>query len=118
MIKRKRSRQDTVPLAINIIKFQRYNFKFFSSEEVIIFEYFTVKAISFKLKEFYHSSATIEKETGIKRSKLETILHRFVDLKILSITVKGMPKVKWFKVHFKEIYNLLPKIYMSEKGKL
>lgn len=106
---------DTIPLAINILKLQRYNFKFFSTEEVIIFEYLTVKAASFKFKMFYHSSATIEQETGVKRSRLETILDNFKNLKIITIEVKGMPKVKHFKVNFEKIFILRKKIYRFNK---
>lgn len=110
-------KNDANPLAVNIIKLQRYNFKFFSLEEVVMFEYLIVKARAFKFKEFYHSSATIEKETGIKKSKLNSILHRFKRIKILNITVKGRPQVKYFKVDFKKIYSLLNKIYGNEKEK-
>ncbi|HMK16624.1 MAG TPA: hypothetical protein VK492_00370 [Chitinophagaceae bacterium] len=112
-------KKDRIPLATNFRKLQTYNFKFFSTEEIIIFELIIVLATSFgKQKEFYHSSAQFENETGIKRTKLDTILDRFVDLNIISITVHGMPKRKWFIVNFKQIYKLLPEIYISEDGKL
>jgi len=104
-----------IPLATNILRFQKYNFNFFATDEVIMFEYLTVKAISFRFKIFWHASSTIEDETGIKRCRLDTILDKFVQLKIATITVKGMPKVKHFKIHFNKIYSLRPKIYRLSK---
>lgn len=97
-------------MAINIIKLQRYNFNFFKLEEIILFEYLIVKAISFK-KEFYHSSATIEEETGIKRGKLDSILQNFCTLGFISIDVRSFPKVKYFTVNFHWILENLNNIY-------
>lgn len=111
---------DKHPLAINIIKFQRYNFDFFSCEEVVLFEYLAVKGMSFKkLNEFYHSTTTITRETGIKKHSLNSILSRFQQLGILDVEVKGFPKVKHFKVNFPRIMDLFSQIYQSaENGKL
>lgn len=112
--------EDTHPLAINILKLQRYNFEFLNCEEAVFFEYIVIKGMAFKKKtEFFHSSETIRKETGIKKHSLNTIVKRFIDLNIISIAVKGMPKVKYFTVHFPKIIELLPKIYqLSENGQL
>jgi hypothetical protein len=110
---------DKNPLSINIRKLQRYNFEFFSLEEVVFFEYIVVKAPLFKYKEFFHSTSTIEKEIGIKRSKLDSIIIKFSKLGILTVEVKGFPKVKHFTVNFQEIEKYLSKIYQSaENGKL
>lgn len=105
-----------MPLATNIMRFQNYNFKFFATDEVIMFEYLTVKAVSFKHRVFYHSSSTINDETGIKRNRENSILKRFEsDLKIVTVNVNGMPQVKHFKVHFHKIVPLLRKIYRFNK---
>lgn len=110
---------DTNPTAINILKLQRYNFGFFAIEEVVFYEYLLVKARAFGYKEFYHSTATITKETGIRRSSLDAIIKKFVALGILNLCVKGFPKVKHFTVDFNTIYKLLPKIYQfAENSKL
>lgn len=110
---------DKNPMAINIRKLQRYNFSFFTLEEVVFFEYLVVKAPLFKFKEFYHSTSTIAKEIGIKRSKLESIITKFGRMGLLSVEVKGFPKVKHFTVNFEKIRFFLPKIYQSaENGKL
>lgn len=117
---KKIKKKDTHPLAINVLKFQRYNFDFFNCEEVVFFEYIVVKGMAFKKKkEFFHSSETIRFETGIKKHSLNTIIKRFQNLGIISIEVKGMPKVKHFTVHFPKIVELLPQIYqLTENGQL
>ena len=110
---------DKNPLAVNIRKLQRYNFNFLTLEEVIFFEYLVVKAPLFKFKEFYHSTSTIAKEIGIKRSKLESIINKFGVMGLLKVEVKGFPKVKHFTVNFEKIRFFLPQIYQyAENGKL
>lgn len=110
---------DKNPTCVNILKLQRYNFKFFTLEEVVFFEYLIVKAKAFGFSQFYHSTETISGETGIKRTKLDSIIAKFSNLEILQVEVKGYPKVKHFNVNFKKIYELLSQIYQSgENGKL
>lgn len=112
-------KKDKNPTAINILKLQRYNFSFFKLEEVIFFEYLIVKGQAFGFKQFYHSTETIGKETGIKRSKLKAIITKFTELGIIDVEVLGFPKVKHFTVNYLKIYDYLPKIYKSaENGKL
>jgi len=117
---KKIKKEDVHPLAINIKKLQRYNYNFFNCEEVVFFEYMVVKGMAFKKQnEFFHSSETIRQETGIKKHSLNTIIKKFIALEIISIEVKGMPKVKYFTVHFPKIVELFPKIYqLSENGQL
>ena len=111
---------DLHPLAINIIKLQRYNFEFLSCEEVVFFEYIVIKGKSFgKIDSFFHSTSTITKETGIKKHSLKTIISSFEKHGIIKVEVKGMPRVKYFKVIYPRIIELLPNIYqLSENGKL
>lgn len=113
-------KEDKHPLAINALKLQRYNFSFFDCEEVVLFEYLVVKGMSFKTRlDFFHSTATITKETGIKKHSIETILSKFIRLGIIDIVVKGMPRVKHFIIIYPKIIELLPNIYQSsENGKL
>lgn len=106
-------------MAVNILKLKRYNFNFFSLEEVIIFEYLVIKGKAFKFGTFFHSSAVIAKETGIKRNKLETIIKRFISLNLIKVNKIGMPKVKHWLVIYPAIPPLFDKIYQfSENGKL
>lgn len=110
---------DKNPTCVNVLKLQRYNFKFFSLEEVVFFEYLMVKAQAFGFGQFYHSTETISSETGIRRTKLDTIIGKFNDLGILRVEVKGFPKVKHFTVDFEKIHALLSQIYQcAENGKL
>lgn len=113
-------KEDIHPLAINIQKLQRYNYDFFNCEEVVFFEYMVVKGMAFKKrKEFFHSSETIKQETGIKKHSLKSIISRFESLGIISTEIKGMPRVKYFTVHYPVIVELIPKIYqLSNNGKL
>lgn len=111
-------KNDKHPLALNIMKFQRYNFNHFNCEEVILFEYLVVKGNAFKQNPFYHSSETIFKETGIKKHSLNSIIKRFTALKYISIEVKGMPKVKHFTIHYPNIYADRELIYLlTENGR-
>ncbi|SCY19250.1 hypothetical protein SAMN05192588_1598 [Nonlabens sp. Hel1_33_55] len=116
----KQNKKDNHPLAINILKLNRYNYDFFNCEEVVFFEYMMVKGMAFKKrKEFFHSAETIRNETGIKRSSLNTIVKKFIGLGMISTEVKGMPRITYFKVHYPQIVELLPKIYqLSENGQL
>ncbi len=111
-------KEDIHPFAINILKLRRYNFDFFTTEEVVFFEYIVVKQLAFKTKgAFFHSSETIRRETGIKKYALNTIIKRFVNLGILKVTVKGMPQVKYFTLCHEGILALLPKIYLLQSPK-
>ncbi len=112
-------RKDKNPMAVNIQKLQRYNFNFFSLEEVVFYEYLVIKGRAFLFKPFYHSSATIAAETGIKRNKLETIIKKFQELQLIKVELKGYPKVKHFLVNYSIIPSLFGKIYQfTENGKL
>ena len=47
-------KNDKHPLAVNIIKYQRYNFAFLNCQEIVLFETLLVLGgISFKNKEFF-----------------------------------------------------------------
>jgi hypothetical protein len=113
-------KNDTHPLAINVLKLNRYNYDFFNCEEVVFFEYIIVKGMAFKKhQEFFHSSKTIRNETGIKKHSLKSIISKFESLGIISTQIKGMPRVKYFTVHYPIIVSLFPQIYkLINNGKL
>lgn len=119
MSKPKVPNTDEHPLAVNVLKFQRYT-AFFMCDERVLFEYFVVKQISFGIgKSFYHSSETICTETGLKKDRLHSILKRFEELGVIDMEVKGFPKVKHFKVDFNRICFLINRIYqLTESRKL
>ena len=101
------------PLAVNILRLQKYNFDYLTLEEVVFFEYLVVKAVAFGHKPFYHSVKTIADETGIKRIKHATIVKKFVENGWLEVETKGFPKVKFFSVNFNKISKSLSLIYQS-----
>ena len=108
---------DKHPLAINVLKFQFYNFDFFSCQEIVLFETLVVVGgISFKKKdEFFHSTQTLSDKTGIKKHSIDKIIKRFDELNIINIKVKGMPRVKFFILNWDQIIELLPQIYQFDK---
>lgn len=105
------------PLAINIRKFQIYNFDFFTCQEVVLFETLVVLGgISFaKKEEFFHSTETLIKKTGIKRHTVNKILNKFNKKGIIEFEVKGMPRDKYFKLKWANIIKLLPHIYQFDE---
>ena len=109
--------QDKHPLAVNIIKFQYYNFEFFNCQEMILYETIVVLGgISFASKEeFFHSTETLAGKTGVKRHSVDRILRRFKDLRFIDYQIKGMPQVKHIKILWDNILEMLPEIYQFDK---
>ena len=108
---------DHHPLAVNCLKFQYYNFDFFSCQEIVLFETLVVLGgISFKKKEeFFHSTKTFTNKTGIKKHTVDKSIERFEALGILDVEVKGMPRVKFYKMNWNNIIELLPDIYQFDE---
>ena len=107
---------DNHPLAVNCLKFQYYNFNFFSCQEVVLFETLIVLGgISFKKKdEFFHSTKTLTDKTGVKKHTVKKSIERFETLGIIDVEVKGMPRVKFYKMNWDNIIELLPEIYQFD----
>lgn len=107
---------DNHPLAVNCLKFQYYNFNFFSCQEIVLFETLIVLGgISFKKKdEFFHSTKTLTDKTGIKKHTVDKSIERFETLGIVNVEVKGMPRVKFYKMNWDNIIELLPEIYQFD----
>lgn len=108
---------DKHPLAINILKYQAYNFELFSCQEIVLFETLVVLGgISFsKREEFFHSTQTLMDKSGIKRHTVDKTLNRFVDLGIIEFQIKGMPRVKYISIIWDKILELLPQIYQFDE---
>lgn len=111
-----------VPLSVIILSFEKYNFDFFTNDEVLFFEWLVVKSKSFGLKEFYHSAKQIHDQIGIKRDRLIVIQGKFVHLKIIDLIAKppngGFGNVTHYYVNHAKIVELLPEIYkLSENRK-
>ena len=104
-------------LAINILKFQYFNFEFFNCQEIVLYETLVVLGgISFaKKEEFYHSTHTLARKTRIKEHSINKILRKFRDLGIIDYQIKGMPKVKHIRILWENILEMLPEIYQFDK---
>ncbi len=88
-------------LCTNVIRLQSYRLK---PDEVILFDWLVVKAISFKYKPFHYSQLRIEAETRIKRSRQEAIFHFFEELDFLQTSVQVNAatngRVRFFEISF------------------
>ena len=108
---------DNHGLAINILKYQHYNFEFFNCQEIILYETLMVLGgISFTGRdEFFHSTQTLADKTGVKRHSVDRILMKFKKMGIIDYQIKGMPKVKHIRILWDNILEILPKIYQFDK---
>jgi hypothetical protein len=104
-------------LAINILKFQYYNSNYFNCQEVVLFETLIVLGgASFAgKKEFFHSTQTLADKTMIKRHTVDRILKKFKTEGIIDYKIKGMPQVKYLRVLWDNVLELLPEIYQFNK---
>lgn len=114
-----RKKKDKHPLAINILKYQTYNFEFFNCQEIVLYETLIVLGgITFGSKdEFFHSTHTLAGKTGIKRHSIEKFLKKLKDLVLIDYQIKGMPQVKYFNIFWDNILEMLPEIYQFDKVK-
>jgi hypothetical protein len=113
----KEDKKDKHGLAINIMKFQYYNFEFFNCQEIVLYETLIVLGgNSFaKREEFFHSTQTIVDKTGIKRHSVDRVMVKFKKMGIIDYQIKGMPKVKFIKILWENILEILPEIYQFDK---
>ncbi|MFK7031932.1 hypothetical protein [Flavobacterium oreochromis] len=101
---------------IRLLSFQKYN-NFLSCDERVLFETFIIKFHSFGFKEFYLSIPTIYKELGIKETRANTIIKRFIELGIITKKVKPQvvndirSQVSYYTVNADKILELLPIIF-------
>ena len=109
--------KDKHGLAINILKFQWFNFEFFNCQEIVLYETLMVLGgISFTgREEFFHSTQTLADKTGVKRHSVDRILMKFKKMGIIDYEIKGMPKVKHIKILWDNILEMLPEIYQFDK---
>ena len=63
-----------IPLCINVLRLLNYRL---APDELILFDWLTVKQISFKYKPFHYSQARVEEETRIRRTRQEVIIKQF-----------------------------------------
>jgi hypothetical protein len=107
--------------AVYLKNFKKYT-SFFGCEERVFFEALLVKHKAFG-GGFTFSIPQCEKELGIKRSKRETIVERFIKLGIIetgqaAIPAEQMKTITQFKVNVKKVVELIPEIYDEEVANL
>ena len=97
----KKTNAPEIPLCTNIIRLQSY---LLAPDEVILFDWFVVKQVSFKFNEFHYSQARIEEETRIKRTRQNVIINKFKEMGFLFSQVRENKetrgRVNYFKVNF------------------
>lgn len=103
--------KDDIPLAINQLKLQHYNFDFMSIDEILLLESLIVKAQSFKFKKFYYSFRRLTDEIGLKKNRITTALKSLEQKEFIYSELGGMPRVHYFTVRFDRIYLRLDEIF-------
>lgn len=104
---------------LRLLSFQRYT-DLFGCDERVLFETFLIKFHSFKFKPFYMSLPTVYKELGIKETRAKSIISRFIEMGIVTKTVKKTKindfpsQVSHYEVNADVVVSLLPKIYEEE----
>ena len=93
-----------IPLCINVLRLLNYRL---APDELILFDWLTVKQISFKYKPFHYSQARVEEETRIRRTRQEVIIKQFsalgflkTDIKVNSVTREQRAKLVYLLKHF------------------
>lgn len=91
-----------IPLCINVLRLLNYRL---APDELVLFDWLTVKQIAFNYKPFHYSQARVEEETRIRRTRQEVIIKQFsalgflrTDIKVNSVT-RG--RVRYYSVDFK-----------------
>ena len=108
--------KDKHGLAINILKFQYFNFEFFNCQEIVLYETLMVlggKSFT-KRDEFFHSTKTLADKTGIKRHSVDRILIKFKKMGIIDYQIKGMPKVDSLQSATKATAHILQAVTEGE----
>lgn len=105
------------PMASNVIRLQSY---LLPPDEAVFLDWLIAKAIAFGFKPFYYSYRRIHEELRIKRRKLDAILLKFSELKILKVYTKGNTqinaKVTYFEVSIEGVWYNLHQIINPESG--
>ena len=67
-------------LALNFDRFEQYNFENFAAEDILFFELMVFRANFYKWREFSQSEREILRAVGVRRTKLESIRKKFIEL--------------------------------------
>jgi hypothetical protein len=107
--------------AVYLKNFMKYS-SFFDCEERVFFEALLVKHKVFR-GAFSWSIPQTESELGIKRSRREAIIKKFIKLGIIETLTVPMPgehmkTITQFKVNIPKVVELIPKIYDAKLANL
>lgn len=106
------------PLCVNIQRLASY---LLADDEVILFDWLTIKqSLVFGYKPFYYSLERIEKETRLKRRRIERVIKRFCAMGMLGVETGPkfgcLGRVRYFRMNFKGVVERLPEIIDQESG--
>lgn len=105
------------PLCVNIQRLATY---LLADDEVILFDWLTIKqSLIFNYKPFYYSLERIERETRLKRRRIERVIKRFCAMGMLQIETcqksDSPGRVRYFRMDFKGVVEKLPEIIDQDK---
>lgn len=105
------------PLCVNIQRLASY---LLADDEVILFDWLTIKQSRvFDYKPFYYSLERIERETPLKRRRIERVIKRFCAMGMLQVATcqksDSPGRVRYFRMDFKGVVNKLPEIIDQER---
>lgn len=102
------------PFSVNILNLQRFDFKKFKFDEVLLFEYLIITGKHFDFKEFYKSNKVISEETSLKPSRINSIKKRLIDQGFIQTRLQGTPCTTYYTLDLEKIINSLDQIYKPE----
>lgn len=105
------------PLCVNIQRLATY---LLADDEVILFDWLTIKqSLIFGYKPFYYSLERIEKETRLKRRRIERVIKRFCAMGMLQTETcqksDSPGRVRYFRMNFQRVVEKLPEIIDQER---
>lgn len=104
------------PLCVNI---QRLGHYLLADDEIIMFDWLTIKqSLVFGYKPFYYSLERIERETRLKRRRIERVIKLFCAMNILRVSTcqksDSQGRVRYFRMDFKGVVERLHEIIDQE----
>ena len=105
------------PLCVNIKRLATY---LLADDEVILFDWLTIKqSLIFGYKPFYYSLERIEKETRLKRRRIERVIKRFCAMGMLQVETYNKTdspgRTRYFRMDFNGVVEKLPEIIDQDK---
>ncbi|TRZ41677.1 hypothetical protein [Robertkochia solimangrovi] len=93
-----RGRNISYPLAMNFKNLLRYDFDKVSLDEVVFFEWLVVKRASMGRKIIWYQNQRVLSETGLKRTRLNTLKAKFIDEYGLIVGNQGLHNTTHYEI--------------------